>query len=376
MAKPDIVAATLLETMSESVLVTDIHLEAPGPFIVYVNSSFEKMTGWSRAEIIGKSPRILQGPKTDLGIFNDMNAKLLNGTPWSGRTINYRKDGSEFYMDWSITPVLNTDGEIYQYMAVQKEVTQIVLTELQLKKVLTAEKQRIVQIEKMNDKLNTLISEQNDTLSLFKKYVPETVIKKSLSGGNKNIGHGEHLEVGLLFCDIRGFTAIAERLKPEEVVILLNTFYSEMSEVIIGHNGEINEFIGDEVFATFGAPSPTPQPALDSVKCATAMVKRLERINRKLKRKLGIEVTIGIGIHFGQVIAGNLGSRHKLEYSVTGSAVITAKRVEALTRNIPNAIFITPAVLDKVDGSFKTKSWGRVEMKGMDDKIEVFQVLS
>jgi PAS domain S-box-containing protein len=375
MRQSDIDPATLLEAMSESILVTDTQLDAPGPFIIYVNPSFEKMTGWSRAEIIGKSPRVLQGPKTDLGIFDDLKNKLLEGKPWSGRTINYRKDGNEFYMDWSITPVLNASGEIYQYLAVQKEVTQVVLTELKLQEARQVEKERLVQIQKINNKLNNVIAQQNETLALFKKYVPEAIIHKSLSDNEANIRDGEQLEVALLFCDIRGFTAIADRLKPDEVVVLLNTFYSEMSEVIIKYDGEINEFVGDEIFVTFGAPLPISKPALASVQCALAMIENLDRLNNKLKQKLDVELTVGIGIHFGPVIAGNLGSRHKLEYSVTGSAVITAKRVEALTRDVPNAILITGAVFEKVHTQVRTKSWGKVPMKGRDTKIDVFQVL-
>jgi len=376
MRQSDIDPATLLEAMSESILVTDTQLNAPGPFIIYVNSSFEKMTGWSRDEIIGKSPRILQGPKTDSSIFDDLQDKLLKGKLWSGRTINYRKDGSEFYMDWSITPAYNTSGEIYQYIAVQKEVTQIVLMELKLQEVMKEEKKRIQQIQKINNKLNKVVSQQNDTLELFKKYVPEAVIKKSLSDKNSNIREGEQLEVALLFCDIRGFTAIADRLRPDEVVVLLNTFYSVMSEVIIQHDGEINEFIGDEIFVTFGAPLPILKPALASVHCALAMIESMDEINTKLKQSLDVELDVGIGIHFGPVIAGNMGSRHKLEYSVTGSAVITAKRVEALTRDLLNSILITRAVFDKVNTQVRTKSWGKIPIKGRDEKIDVFQVLS
>ena len=121
MRQSDIDPAALLEAMSESILVTDTQLDAPGPFIIYVNSSFEKMTGWSRDEIIGKSPRILQGPKTDSSIFDDLKDKLLKGNPWTGRTINYRKDGSEFMMEWKIAPIRNEQDEITHFLAIQRE---------------------------------------------------------------------------------------------------------------------------------------------------------------------------------------------------------------------------------------------------------------
>ena len=375
MRPPDIDPAILLESMSESILITDTQLHAPGPYIVYVNPAFEKMTGWTREEILGKSPRVLQGPKTDFSIFDTLIEKLTRGEHWSGRTINYRKDGSEFHMEWSITPVLNVSGDVYQYLAVQKDITKVARTEMKLQKSREMEKERLVQIKGINEELSTVITQQRETLELFKKYVPEAIIEKSLSEKDVDVAEGEELEVALLFCDIRGFTAIADSLQPHEVVVLLNTFYSEMSEVIINHQGEINEFIGDEVFVTFGAPLPIDNPELAAVHCARAMIKNLDKVNRILKAKLDVEITVGIGIHYGPVIAGNLGSRHKLEYSITGSPVITAKRVEALTREIPNAIFITRAIHKKVHTEVETKSWGKVLLKGRDKKMDVFQVL-
>ena len=98
---------TLLEQMTESVLVTTPELDRPGPEILYVNPAFEAMTGWSRDEMLGKSPRILQGPNTDLTVFGNLRQCLANGQVWHGQTINYRKDGSAFVMEWSIAPLVD-----------------------------------------------------------------------------------------------------------------------------------------------------------------------------------------------------------------------------------------------------------------------------
>lgn len=375
MKQYNIDAAVLLESMSESILVTDTHLDEPGPCIVYVNPAFEKMTGWSKNEIIGKSPRILQGPKTDNSIFNDLKEKLEKGENWRGRTINYRKNGTEFYMEWSISPVMNEEGLIYQYIAVQKEVTGIVLTEMNLQQAKKIEKQRILQIEKTNRKLSALVHEQKKTVSLFMKYVPMQVIKKALSEENENITYGARLDVALLFCDIRGFTAIAERLNPGQVVTLLNIYYTKMAEVIEKFNGVINEFTGDEIFVSFGAPVPISDPEISAVRCSIAMIEILKDINKRLKKKLDTKIKVGIGINYGSVIAGNLGSKHKLKYSITGSPVITAKRIESLTVKSPNSILISQVVYDKVQSDVFTKPWGEISIKGKDKKINVYEVL-
>ena len=108
----------LLESMTQSILITTPELESPGPYIVYVNKAFEEMTGWDRDEIIGKNPRILQGPKSDLSIFHNLNENLAKGKLWEGRTINYKKDGTEFYMEWSIAPVFDKNGEIDTFLDV------------------------------------------------------------------------------------------------------------------------------------------------------------------------------------------------------------------------------------------------------------------
>ena len=368
-------SAVMLETMAESVLITDTELNYPGPNIIYVNAAFEKMTGWDRAEIIGKSPRILQGPNTDYTIFNDMKDTLEDGKVWSGKTLNYRKDGSEFHMEWSIVPVKEDHGKIVQYLAVQKDVTQIVLTEKRLHESMEIEKLRLKEIEKTNNKLSKLIAKQNKTLDLFKKYVPAPIVNKILKQKDEEIRQGEMLDAALLFCDIRSFTTLAEQLSPSEVVYMLNVYYSIMSEEIKKNNGVINQFVGDEIFVSFGAPLPIPQPEICAVKCALGMINKLNEISRELNSIIKGNLKVGIGIHYGAIVAGNLGSDDRLSYSITGDAVNTAKRIESLSRKLPNAILISQPIYDKTDRIVSTKPWGDVDIKGKNEKVKIYQVL-
>jgi len=366
----------MLETMAESVLITTADLDAPGPYIIYVNASFERMTGWDRKELIGKTPRILQGPGTDFSIFNDLKETLERGETWSGKTLNYKKDGSEFYMEWSIVPVANKKGKIIQYLAVQKDVTKFVITEQKLHRSMEAERLRLIEIERTNRKLNKLIARQNKTLDLFKRYVPESIVEKALKQKEHEIRQGEILEVALLFCDIRRFTPIAENLVPTQVVHLLNTYYSMMSEVINKHNGVINQFVGDEIFLSFGAPEPIPYPEISAIRCAFDMVKQLDQISSKLSDIINEQIVVGIGIHYGQIIAGNLGSDDRLAYSITGDAVNTAKRIESLTREVPNGILISQPIYDKTHDLIETEPWGEVSIKGKNAKVNVYQVMA
>ena len=374
--KKQIDAFKMLESMTESVLITTTELESPGPFIIYVNPAFEKMTGWTKQEVIGQNPRILQGAKTEAEIFQDLRDKLAKGEIWSGRTINYKKDGSEFFMEWSIVPIKNAEGLIHQYLAVQKDVTKIVHTEHKLRRSRQKEQKRLIEIEQKNQELKTLIDNQKMTLDLFVKYVPESIIRKGLSEKKKNIREGERLEVALLFCDIRSFTTIAEGLDPQDIVHFLNVYYTRMSEVITNHNGVVNQFVGDEIFVSFGAPLPIQDAELSAVHCAIDMVAKLDEINKELKDTIENELAIGIGINYGPIIAGNLGSKDRLSYSITGDAVNTAKRIESLTIKIPNAILISQSIYDKVSGQIETNPWGEVQIKGKNNKVNVFQVIS
>ena len=366
----------MLECMSESVLITTADLLSPGPYIIYVNPAFEKMTLWKKEEVLGKNPRLLQGPKTDYSIFSDLREKLDKGEIWSGRTFNYRKDGSEFYMQWSISPIRDLNGNIFQYIAVQKDVTKIVRTEQKLQKSREKEKKRMLQIQSTNLILNDLIKDQKRTLDLFVKYVPEPVVKKALKDTEMGqVKSGEQLEAALLFCDIRRFTSMAEELTPGEVVHFLNVYYSFMSDVIKHHNGVINQFVGDEIFVCFGAPVAINDPELSAVKCAMDMIKRLEEINHALQDTTGKPIEVGIGINYGPIIAGNLGSDDRLSYSITGDAVNTAKRIESLTEEMSNTILISQTIYDETSDFIQTKPWGEVQIKGKNKKVNVFQVL-
>ena len=364
----------MTECMTESVLITDANLNDPGPYIIYANPAFEKMTGWTMQEVIGKSPRILQGPDTDYNIFRDFKEKLERGETWSGRTVNYRKDGSEFYMEWSIVPIRNEAWVIHQYLAVQKDVTHLVHTEQKLQQAREEERKRLLEIKKTNLKLNRLIAKQNKTLELFIKYVPEPIVKKILAQSRQEIKEGEQLEVGLLFCDIRNFTSMAEELRPKEVVHVLNVYYSMMSDVIKKHNGVINQFVGDEIFVSFGAPVPIENPEISAVRCAMDMIKKLKDINKALHGIVNNTIVVGIGINYGSIIAGNLGSDDRLSYSITGDAVNTAKRIESLTRGVPNAILVSESIYTKIKDIVGTKPWGEIEMKGKHNTVNVYQI--
>ncbi|MEX0719511.1 MAG: PAS domain S-box protein [Balneolaceae bacterium] len=107
----------------DSILITELSLEEPGPKIVYVNEGFTKMTGYEKSEVLGKSPRILQGEKTEKEVLNKLKRRLKKGHPFFGHTVNYKKDGSEFINQWDIHPLTNSKGEVTHWVAYQRDIT-------------------------------------------------------------------------------------------------------------------------------------------------------------------------------------------------------------------------------------------------------------
>lgn len=224
--------------------------------------------------------------------------------------------------------------------------------------------------------LSQKVQEQEKTLTLFKRYVPESVVEKSLHAtDNITIFEGELLEVSAMFCDIRRFTEISADLHPKEVVKFLNEFYSLMEVSIKRHNGFVNQYVGDEIFAIFGAPLSYPDNHSNAVFCALDMIDRLQLLNDKFSSLIQSNIQVGIGINTGLVVAGNLGSEDRIAYSIAGDTVNTAKRIESLTKDSPNAILINSSTCELVKDNFILNAWEPAWVKGKKDKLQVYQVM-
>lgn len=238
---------------------------------------------------------------------------------------------------------------------------------------------QVYKLQKSNKRLlselQMKVEEQERTLKLFMRYVPEAVVEKALSNTTTSIFEGEMKDITVLFCDIRGFTLMSEELEPREVVTFLNDYYAMMTEAVKKHNGTVNQFVGDEVFACFGAPIASQHNERNAVLCAIEMMEIRKVLDERYKTHIGGEFTIGIGVNSGTVVAGNMGSEDKISYSVTGDTVNTGKRIETLTREAPNSILISEQVYQFVEDLVEVKSWGPIEVRGRKGKVQVYEVL-
>ncbi len=207
----------------------------------------------------------------------------------------------------------------------------------------------------------------------FARYVAREVVDELLKDPEKLVLTGERREVTVLFCDVRGFTALTERLRPEEVVLLLNDFYDLMIDATFKFEGTLDKFLGDAVMAVFGAPIALSDHALRSVRTAVIMRSGIERLSAQRIHAGREPVTVGIGISTGEVVAGTVGTEERMEYTVIGDSVNLAARLESSAK--PMQILISGRtyrdVKDHVDG----RPLGVVKVKGKEEEVEVYEVL-
>lgn len=263
------------------------------------------------------------------------------------------------------------NGRVFRYITKPWDENELRMTIENARRMYLLQQKNKTLINELHHK----VEEQEKTLKLFMKYVPETVVERALHAAEDSIFEGEIRKIAVLFCDIRGFTSMSEELEPHEVVSFLNDYYSVMTEVVKKCGGAVNQFVGDEVFAAFGAPVAIEDAEYKAVCCAIEMIEKIKDLNQKYSERFERQIEIGIGINSGEVIAGNLGSEDRMEYSLTGDTVNTGKRIETLTKAKANTIFISDTVFQRTRDRFEVKSMDPVLVKGKKEPIRVYEVI-
>nr|WP_242025706.1 ATP-binding protein [Leptolyngbya sp. FACHB-36] len=181
-----------VQQSKDSIIITTAHLNPPGPEIVYVNPAFTEMTGYTADEVLGKTPRLLQGPDTDRSLLDDLRQHLIDGEPFHGEAINYHKDGTKFYVEWNITPIRNIEGAVTHFVAIQRNITERKRLEDEREHLLNQEQAARTEAEAANrtkdEFLATLSHELRTPLTpilgwskiLQTKKLPETKLREAL----------------------------------------------------------------------------------------------------------------------------------------------------------------------------------------------------
>ena len=203
----------------------------------------------------------------------------------------------------------------------------------------------------------------NKVKSTFKKYVSENIVDELLQNETSLELGGTQSEVCVLFCDIRGFTSLSENMKPSDVVYLLNSYFEAMIDVVFANNGTLDKIIGDELMVLYGVPLKSENDCQSAVNSAKEMLKALEKFNQEnIKHNLP-KLEVGIGVNYGKVVSGNIGSERQMNYTVIGDSVNLAARLCSHAR--PGEIVISESVFQRLndDEGFTEKTPIRVKGK-------------
>ncbi len=208
----------------------------------------------------------------------------------------------------------------------------------------------------------------------FERYVAPEIVKDILEKGTENLSlGGKTCEIAVLFVDVRGFTTMSERLDPEKVVFILNKYLTMASGCVEENKGTLDKFVGDAMMAFWGAPIEQEDAVYLAVKTAKGIVDGAARVSEELKEEIGEELRVGVGVHYGKAVVGNMGAERHMDYTAIGDTVNTAARLEA---NAPGGtVYISRAVVDALGDRITATSLGdSVKLKGKADGFEVLKL--
>lgn len=218
------------------------------------------------------------------------------------------------------------------------------------------------------------LRERDRVKEVFGRYVASHVSEQALKG-ELNLG-GERRRVTILFSDIRNFTTMSEKLSPEETVLFLNDYFSNMVDAVFEYRGMLDKFLGDGLMAVFGATGDRANHAEQAVRTALRMKSLLAKINGERAIRGMAAIAIGIGIHTDDVVVGNIGSRKRLEYTVIGDGVNTASRLESMNKELGTTILISESTHQEIQDLFVCQPLQQVHLKGKTSALTVYEVVS
>jgi len=223
-------------------------------------------------------------------------------------------------------------------------------------------------------RLRDLEKEQQRILKdTFGKYVAHEVRDAVLSGQIPL--DGETKDVTVLFADLRDFTPLTESTPPKEMVKILNSYFTGMAPVIHRHHGSILRYVGDEIYAVFGAPLFLNDHPCHAVEAALDMRRRLDVVNRNLELQGHAPLRQGIGIHSGRVVAANIGSPDRLSYDLVGDTVNLASRIQGVTKKFGVDILISATTRAHLPDDFTLEKLPATTVKGKKEPVEIFKIL-
>jgi adenylate cyclase len=239
---------------------------------------------------------------------------------------------------------------------------------------------RLERALKEKNTLSTLLSHTSEDLEksselikkMFGRYLSTEVMNSLLEDPSALELGGERRKVTIMMTDLRGFTPLSERLKPEQVVQMLNSYFEVMVDVVLQYNGTINEIIGDSLLVIFGAPQEMSDRAQRAIACAIEMQNAMAKVNEQNRAQGLPELEMGIGLNETEVIVGNIGSSKRSKYAVVGSGVNMTSRIESYT--VGGQILISESVRQEAGEILRIDAQRDVLPKGAETPLRIYEV--
>jgi adenylate cyclase len=212
------------------------------------------------------------------------------------------------------------------------------------------------------------------------RYVPPKLVD-TLASRDKPFGPPRLQLVGALFADIRGFTSMSEAMEPEDVMQLLREYHTRMEAVVFEHDGTLDDYVGDAVFATFGVPEASALDATNALACARDMLATIHSWNAERAAHDEPPIGVGVGVHFGSAVMGDIGSERAMNFTVIGDTVNVAARLEGMTRDFDSDLIVSKALIEQVRQESNSKASelivdfeesGEQEIRGRKKKVSIF----
>jgi len=344
---------SILDSMGDAVIVVrppDTGADWRDAVIITVNPAACTMLGRKQAEILGQPvgsliPDITAGPNGAAGARVPWLEEVLRLGRIGSREVVYKiRDGRELPVLFSSAVMRQGASAVQGIVCAAHDLTDV--------KALEAR--------------SAFIRET------FGRYVSDEVVAGLLSSPEALKLGGELRKVTVMMSDLRGFTSVAERLSPEEAIRFLNGYLHTMVELILQYGGTINEIMGDGILVIFGAPTSAGDDAERGVACAVAMQLAMDQVNARSRARGLPSIEMGIGIHTGEVIVGNIGSDRRMKYAAVGTHVNLAGRIESYTTG--GQILISEATMREVRSVVTTGQQIRIEPKGAKRELTLWEV--
>ena len=337
----------VFNSMTNMIVTTD----ATGR-IYYFNEAAALAMGLDQSDIGRTLNKTFQSSLSSQ-IVKTMNKSLEDGTEILGLEGIYKNGEKELDYSLNISPLKTPRGK--------KEGLTLLFTNQ------TRENE-------LKQKVQTVSEERRIIKDMFARYMSQDVIATLMEAPDKIKLGGDKRNATVFFADIRGYTSFSEECEPEKIVEVLNEYFSVAVEHILKHKGYIDKFIGDCIMAVWGVPmEPAQDDAINAVSCALAIQELVRSTQRNFFRKSASSLRVGIGVNTGPLVAGNLGSEQRMDYSVIGDTVNTAARLESVAG--ADEVIISQSTWQELGGVFRVEERPAVRVKGKEKPIQIYNVL-